>query len=351
MSGHDRRPKEAAQLGAYHSMLTGRTGYFIDSRGVRRTITEALRMGIVTFCPDGTWAMHEVDVDEANTAYELALAMRHQSKVSTLYAGKAIKSDTPPEWQAELNARLMEAITRIPADAPELGQLMQAWKAAGLPKASEGAVPPERFGEAMCLIHEHGSAWQPFPDAKVEEKTADIHVWAKVAERWRALPVDLRDACSAQGAHLPAITKTLVSEAEAEDWERLVSLAEVEHECRTVEVAALLGFVSDLEYPVASLAHELMVREFGPVDGWTKRDLELASAIWDCCTTTDLVAEDGRLIVRPRSAATYEANFGGKRAVVAAAKQAAQNFGLTPAPKKWDDLIGSPVLYAAVLAA
>lgn len=255
--------------------------------------------------------------------------------------------------QQRLNARLMEAITQIPADAPELAQLMQAWKAAGLPKASEGAVPPERFGEAMCLIHEHGSAWQPFPTGTVEEKTADSHVWAKVAERWRALPVDLRDACSAQGAHLPAITRTLVSEAEAADWERLVSLAEVEHECRTVEVQALLGFVSDLEYEVASLAHELMIREFGPVDGWTKRDLELASAIWDCCTTGQLHRNmDDRLAVNPDIAPGVLLDvYDGKRGAVAAAKKAAKQYGLTPSPSKWDDLLASPVLYAAVLAA
>lgn len=354
MSGHDRRPKEAAQLGAYHVMLTGSNGnsYFIDHRGHRRTITETLRMGIVTFCPDGTWAMHEVDVDEANTAYELALAMRHQSKVSTLYAGKAIKSDTTVEWQAVLNARLMEAITNIPADAPELGVLMREWKQRGLPKASEAQVTPDRFGEAMALIHRHGSRWQPFPEAPEEEATADLDEWGQIGDRFRRLPADLRAQVESWGAHLPSIAKTLVSESEAEDWNLLVKRAETEHECRLVEAEALFKFISELDYPIAATVRSLVAAMFGNISQWTKRDLELVAAIWDACTTAHLKLDmNNRLVVDAHQADNFAGETGGKRAAVAIAKQMAKQYGLTPSPSKWDDLIGSPVLYAAVLAA
>ena len=107
-----------------------------------------------------------------------------------------------------------------------------------------------------------------------------------------------------------------------------------------------------LRTAVAGLAVDLVTREFGPADRWTERDLELAAAIWDACSTGHLhrsMTDD--ITVNPDRTQTVTDLHGGKRAVVAIAKAKAKQYGLTPSPSKWDDLIGNPVLYAAVLAA
>ena len=76
----------------------------------------------------------------------------------------------------------------------------------------------------------------------------DAGILARLGERFKALPTDLQEKVSTQGAHLPAITKTLVSVSEAADWERLVDLAEQGHACRLIEARNLLKFIGDLEY-------------------------------------------------------------------------------------------------------
>lgn len=347
MSGHDRRPKEAAQLGAYHSMLTGRTGYYLNSRGQRRTIEDEdedeLRMGIVTFCPDGTWAMHEVEVTEAEKAYELALQMRHQSKVSTLYKGKATHSTDDGAFQARLNGELMDAILRIPADAPELGVLMRAWKEAGLPKASEGAVPPERYGEAMALIFKHGSPWQPFPDRPDADPTCPADRWERIAARFTALPVDLREDCLRRGAHLPnPSSRPLVSVTEAQDWDALIALAEEQADRRRKEACQLFRDLSALQCPA------LWQYLTDDVTTWTAKQVHLYRALWSCIDCGYFEAQDGALVVTGTDGLMETE---GKRQMVAQAKRHAKYFGITPVPSKWGDLLGSPLLYAAVVAA
>lgn len=346
MSGHDRRPKEAAQLGAYHSMLTGRTGFLLHPEtGDPQTITDELRIGIVTFAPDGTWAMHEVKPDEATTAYELALQMRHQSKVSTLYAGRAVQPDGVDELQARLNGELMDAILRIPADAPELAPLMREWQARDLPRASEGKVPPARFGEAMALIHRHAGRYQPFPEPKPAEPVCEADRWGRIAQRYFALPADLAEQVATQGAHLPSPSTPVVTVAEAQGWDRLIALAEEQADRRRREACELFRQLSALECPPVwqYLADDLTT--------WTESQVRLYRALWSCVDCGFLVPDVDVLVPDSKSCNELIEDEGGKRALVAKAKAKAKEYGITPVPSKWDDLIGSPLLYAAVIAA
>jgi len=345
MSGHDRRPKEAAQLGAYHSMLTGRTGFLLHPEtGDPQTITDELRIGIVTFCPDGTWAIHEVKPDEATTAYELALQMRHQSKVSTLYAGRAVQPDGVDELQARLNGELMDAILRIPADAPELRPLMKEWEARSLPRASEGKVPPARFGEAMALIFRHAGGYQPFPEPKPAEPVCNKDRWARIASRFMALPADLRDEAAVLGAHLPRPARPVVTVTQAQAWDRIVAGLEEQADRRRKEACEAFRRLSALDVA--------QVWQYLPDDltTWTATQLRLVWAMWSCLDCGFLVP-DGDVLAVDGSAAAELAETEGKREVVALAKQRAEVFGLTPRPSKWADVISSPVLYAVTVAA
>lgn len=87
--GHDRRGKEAAQLGGYRRMLT--EGYYFDDRGLRRQLEQLDYLAIVTFCGDGTYAIHYADLDAADRAFNLAMEMGEASKVSRLYPARPVK--------------------------------------------------------------------------------------------------------------------------------------------------------------------------------------------------------------------------------------------------------------------
>lgn len=347
MSGHDRRPKEAAQLGAYHSMLTGRTGYYMDSRGRRKTIDGELRMGIVTFCPDGTWAMHEVDTDEANAAYELALAMRHQSKVSTLYAGKAIVSEP-----FDPNPTLTEALGHVPEGCPEWKALANAWVAAGLGAPSQGQVPPERYGEAMALIFKHASRFQPFPYVEEPALCAKQDVADSLLIRLRNLPLDIRQQVLGYGTGLGSLDASTLLVEDAEDWDRHITAGEKKAGLRLAEAEDLRWLIVDIETGEGEAALRSIVRGLpDDVRHWTERDLTIAAACWKALDEDHLGLFGDELCVNvARADALVKTTEGGKRALTKIAKTKAQELGLTR-PSKWDDLMADPVLYAAVVAA
>lgn len=342
MSGHDRRPKEAAQLGAYHSMLTGRTGYYMDNRGRRRTIDGELRMGIVTFCPDGTWAMHEVDTDQANAAYELALAMREQSKVSTLYAGKAQVSEP-----FDPNPVLAAALANVPEGCDEWKRLADAWVTAGLGAPSQGQVPPERYGEAMALIHRYASKYQPFPAVKEEPLCVKQDVQNALLIRLRNLPLDIRQQVLDHGTGLGSLDGSTLTVADAEDWDRHIKGGEEKASLRRAEATDIVNLIIELGPDTVTA----VLKPLPNPHNWTERDLTVAAACWKALDENQLSLLGGELCVNLIPAHQLATDTeGGKRALTTIAKQKAQELGLTK-PSKWDDLMADPVLYAAVVAA
>jgi hypothetical protein len=334
MSGHDRRTKEAAQLGAYHVMLTGSNGgsYYMNHRGRRQTIDCELRMGIVTFCPDGTWAMHEVHIDEATAAYELALSMRHQSKVSTLYKGRAVVSEP-----FDPNPRLARAIDAVPNDAPEKMALAKAWQDAGLGKPSKGEVEPGRFGEAMHLIYTHTRRFQPFAASAEPEPIVSAHVVGELAERMAALPSDLAEEARRNAAGLPPLSSLRITEADVEDWDRVLQIAETAQKQRQQEAIGVFNMARQVDGCLALLPED--------IGSWTDRDLTLATAIVSAMQTEEITPTGAT-----ESSIKVELDLNGSKAgVKKTLKEKASNYGLD-CPSKWDDLVSDPVLWAVLVA-
>lgn len=328
---HARRPKEAAQLGGYHRMLT--RGYFMDDRGRRQQVEPGLRIAVITFGEDSTYAIHEVDPGSAERAYDLAMEMREASKLSTLMPYKAVYSE-----DFDPNPRLAAAIENVPNAAPEKMELAVAWKAAGLGQPSKGEVEPGRFGEAMALIYRHAARFQPFatgddtPQVMVDPEVAGV-----LAERLRALPADLADEARRNAAGLPVLTSLALTDSDVEDWDRVLCIAEKAHQARQQEAIGVFNMARQVDGCLALLPDDLGT--------WTDRDLTLATAIVSAMTNEEV---DSHGATTGSMKAELDLH-GGKTGVKKLAREKASEYGLD-APSKWDDLVSDPVLWAVLVA-
>lgn len=229
---HDRRTKEAAQLGGIIDMAAG--GYYMDDRGHRRQ-AEIRNAGIVTFTPDGTWAWHPVDPKVAVGAWWTALEMRHYTLVSNVY-GKAHRGAV-----LDVAAVAAERLANIP-DGPERSTLAQLWTSHGLPKVADLTL------EHWVTVDQLLTAAEPFPESKRPDVTFCTNEQvAELAARLRALPPDLRDGVLRAGGGLPALDSVVLTTEDAEDWERLVTPAESTAQGRRLEIDLILGQLDESE--------------------------------------------------------------------------------------------------------
>lgn len=328
---HARRPKEAAQLGGYHRMLTA--GYFMDERGRRQQVTDDLAVAVITFGEDATYAIHEVDWWEAERAYDLAMDMREASKLSTLMPNKAIHSEP-----FDPNPILKRAIDHVPDDAAEKSELSLAWKQAGFGRPSEGEVDASRFGEAMHLIYRHTARFQPFPNDNTKpQPIVAAEVVGALADRLRALPADIAEEARRNAAGLPSFQSLTITDADVDDWDRVLQVAEEAHQARQREAINVYQMARELPGILGLLPDDLGT--------WTDRDLTLATAIVSAAHTDE---------INVNGASDNSLNgelelHGGKNAVKKAARERAAEYGLD-VPSKWDDLVSDPVLWAVLVA-
>lgn len=333
---HDRRPKEAAQLGGYYKMLTD--GYYMDDRGRRQQVSPTdLAIGVITYGADGTYAVHEVDPVAAVDTYECSMDMREKSRLSFLMPAK-------PDYSEDFdpNPRLHSVIASIPDDTPEKIELSLAWKQAGFGKPSEGEVDASRFGEAMALIYRIAGTHIPFVATGQPDKTyAAEDVVRGLGERLRALPSDLRAEAERNAAGLPALASLVLTTADAEDWDRLLSVAEEAHTQRMMESTRLFRMAKEVD------ALHLLPEGLAT---WTDAELTIATAIVSAIHTEDLRVDGGKVHSTGYSQMTVLDCHGSKAAVKKIAREKAQEYGLD-APSRWEDLIADPVLWALVVAA
>lgn len=329
---HDRRGKEAAQLGGYHRMLT--QGYYMDDRGRRQRITETLTVAVVTFGADGTYAIHEVDPVAAEDAYDTAMAMRERTKISFLMPAK-------PDYSGDFdpNPRLSEVIANVPDDAPEKMVLNAEWIKAGFGRPSKGEVEPGRFGEAMALIYAHTAKYQPFAtDTTAPPETmVDVTVAEDLARRLRELPADLADEARRNATGLPALSSIALTQSDAEDWDRVLALAETAHRSRQQEAVGVFNMARQVDGALALLPDD--------IGTWTDRDLTLATAIVSALTTNAVTPDGATAVTQGHLLDMY----GSKAAVKKIAREKAGDLGID-APSRWEDLVADPILCAVLVA-
>jgi hypothetical protein len=328
---HARRPKESAQLGGYYKMLT--QGYYMDDRGRRQQVPATdLGIAVITYGEDGSYAIHEVEPPNAVEAYECSMEMREKSKLSFLMPNKAIHSEA-----FDPNPILKRAIDHVPDDAAEKMELSLAWKQAGFGRPSEGEVDASRFGEAMHLIYRHTARFQPFPNDNTKPQgIVAAEIVGGLADRLRALPADIAEEARRNAAGLPSFQSLTITDADVDDWDRVLSVAETAHQARQREAVNVFKMAS--EAGVLSLLPE-------DLGTWTDRDLTLATAVISAamCNEIDL---DGACSVSQSDLLDLH---GGKAGVKKLAKTKASELGLD-VPSKWDDLVSDPVLWAVLVA-
>lgn len=328
---HDRRPKEAAQLGGYHRMLT--KGYFMDPRGRRQQVTEELQVGVITFGADGTYAIHPVDPVAAEQAYDSAMQMRDRSKLSFLMPEKPTYGE-----DFDPNPLLKRAIDNVPDDAPEKMELSLAWKHAGFGRPSEGEVDASRYGEAMHLIYRHTAQHQPFVGDNPEPVViVAADVVGALAARMAALPVDIQAEAIRNSVGLPHLASLRMTQADVDDWDRVLRVAEEAHTQRQREAINVYQMARELPGILGLLPDDLGT--------WTDRDLTLATAIVSAAHTDEINANGAS----DNSINGELELHAGKNGVKKLARERAKEYGLE-APTKWDDLIADPVLWAVLVA-
>lgn len=173
---HDRRAKEAAQLGAYaHCLLHG---VYVDERGHDRTLERIDHCEVVTFCPDGTYAVHRVELADALRAHEARMPFVSLG-VGDLYA-KAERGMAPTVaevFQAELDA--MDDECRM--------ALAMLWREHGMPRIAE--LTEAHYATARRLFMQAGpfEGHEPtVPPLATDQQRDDIR------RRLAALPDDIR---------------------------------------------------------------------------------------------------------------------------------------------------------------
>lgn len=327
---HDRRPKEAAQLGGIVEMA--RDGYYMDDRGYRRQ-AEIDATGIVTFAPDGTWAWHPVEPDVALASWTTALAMRPHTLVSNVY-GKATRGET-----LDVPALTKQRFAAIERDTPEWMGLAKAWTQHGLPQQSADLTIDD-WPTVDALL----TRFEPFPTterAPVTYVTADEV--RDVKTRLAALPPDLAAEVLRTASGLPDLVSPVLTTDDLEDWERALSPAESTAAGRLVAIGIILGQLDEEHPPVALAA----VTVHFPDDqaAWTDDDITRCAELVDAYLAGDLILRHGALIVSPRVIEGLP-----KLEFRMKAKTVAEAIG-RPTPKKFGDVVDDLVLYAATRAA
>ena len=228
---HDRRPKEAAQLGGIIDMACG--GYYFDDRGCRRRL-EVDGCGIVTFAPDGTWKYHPVEPSVAVESWRTALTMRRFTLVSEVY-GKATGGPT-----LDVAAICAERLAAIPVDSRERNDLAMAWRQHGLPAIADLTVSDWALADHLLTMAEPFAGPNPKPTTFATNDEC-----RQIADRIRALPPDLREQVTRSGGGLPPLTSPTLSAEDLEDWERLVTPAESTAAGRLVEINIILRQIEE----------------------------------------------------------------------------------------------------------
>jgi hypothetical protein len=318
---HDRRSKEAAQLGAYAWCLTN--GCYISDRGTDRQLERVDRCEVVTFCPDGTYAIHGVETADAIAAHEARMAFVDLG-VSRLYQ-PAVKGEG--EAIGDLFARRLEALTD-----GERSQLAALWSGHGLPRIAELTE------DHRCTAHRLFAQVEPWPSVDRDVPLlATAEQCAEVLDRIRALPSDIRDDVAARGAALRSLESGIATVEDLEDWERLAAHGEAAHGER---LAAFEVALSPVE------RSQLAVTLGRPEEQWTSLDCAQAWVLDEAARAEGLTIrhdeerDEGRLV----PAATLD---GDKRTLLRAARDAAEALG-RPRPAAWADVEADVVVWAAV---
>lgn len=303
---HDRRTKEAAQLGGYISAL--RTGGYIDGHG-RRHVISPTRAVIVTFAPDGTYATHDVDVDRAVELHRMRLPLRDVNVANTFAKAN--------HGHVDHNAALQARLDALDPDAKEA--LRQAWIRHHMPKIAE--IDIDTYGTAVRLFE----TVEPFRTPERTVEYVDLATVKTLIARWRFMPGDLvdvveREALMAGGGSLMG---SGVDSDQADVWDHWIGLGEWARDMRH----QLITEVLKLEGHAEAIGR--------PWQDWTDRDVDLACAIDEC---GDVDPE------------RLERAAGGKRNAVTAAKAECSQWGL-PAPSKFADVCDDVRVYAVTLAA
>ena len=315
---HDRREKEAAQLGAYAWCLTN--GCYVDERGRDRTLERIDWCEVVTFCPDGTYGIHRIETDVAIAAHEARMCFVDLG-VGALY-GKAVRGSAPSPaecFQARLDA----------LGDDERMRLAKLWTVHQMPRIAE--LTEDHYLSAARLF----AQVEPWPERA--ERVAPLATTEQVVDlldRVRALPTDLATAVTDAAAGLRSLQSAFVSVDDLEDWERLVTPAEASAQRRRDEILSMLG-----EHLVG-----LPVTLGRAYEQWTELDLERAYVLAEA-VEAGVLEVDGDGYRAPAAP-----HLGPKREVLAAAKVEAAPLGL-PTPKKYDDVLADVVLFAATWAA
>jgi hypothetical protein len=312
-SRHDRRSKEAAQLGAYAWCLTN--GCYISDRGTDRRLERVDRCEVVTFCPDGTYAIHGVETADAVAAHEARMPFVDLG-VADLYQ-PAVKGEG--EAISDLFARRLAALTD-----GERSQLAALWSGHGLPRIAA-------LTEAhRCTAHRLFAQVEPWPSVdRNVPPLATAEQCADVLDRIRSLPSDIRDDVVARGAALRSLDSGLATVEDLEDWERLAAHGEAVHGQRLASIAALTG----VDMAAATLGL--------PPHRWTSLDLACAYVLDEALSAHGLaVSDEGRL-------GPAVALSGDRRRLLRAARDAAEALG-RPRPAAWADVEADVVVWAAV---
>ena len=322
---HERRPKEAAQLGGIIDMACG--GYYFNDRGHRRQL-EVDGAGIVTFTPDGTWRWHPVEPAVAVESWRAALNIRPHTLVSHVY-GKAV-SGQPLDVVSATKARL----ATIPDGSPEKMRLAKQWTQHRLPQVPDLTV--DDWPTVDLLL----SQSEPFPGNNPETATfCTLEDAATLAARLRALPPDLRAAVLRSGGALTSVDSPVMTTDDLEDWERILTPTEAKAARRLEEIDFHLGPLA--EDVVAAVTACFTV----PRKDWVDSDLERLAELIDAHEAGDLIIRDGRLIVSPRVVESLP-----KLETRTKAREVATKIG-RPVPSKYDAVMCDVVLYAATRAA
>lgn len=312
---HDRREKEAAQLGAYAWCLTN--GCYVDERGRDRTLERVDHCEIVTFCPDGTYGVHRVELDVAIAAHEARMAFVGLG-VTALY-GKAERGAAPPP--AECFQRRLDAL-----GDEDWMRLAKLWTVHQMPRVAE--LTDEHYLTAARLF----AQVEPWPEVPVRiAPLATTEQVVELLDRLRALPADLAARVVEGATGLRSLHSAFVDVDDLEDWERLLVPAEAAAARRTQEILEHLG------------EHLLVLPPTigRPYPEWTEHDLEAAYVLVE---VADELAEGDACWAVPESPVVTD-----KRGFVALAKAEAARLG-RPTPKSFADVCHDVVTYAAAHA-
>lgn len=332
-TSHDRRTKEAAQLGGYASMISGRTGYHLDARG-RRCTGPVDAVAVVTFCPDGTYAVHlTLDLDTALAAYDEALSMMRFVSVPKVYT-KAHKGAP-----LDVAAVVAERLGRIERDTPEWMTLTQEWTRHGLPR-SASMLTLDDWATADILL----TRAEPFRVAEAAPTAYATHEEAgEVEARIRALPAELRAEVLRAGAGIGSLSSGHATVEQVEDWERLVTPAESAADGLAVQLGIVIDQIAGDD--AARTAVGLALPELGERAAWTDDLVDRCAEVVDAHLAGDLIVRDGAFIVSPKVIESMTP----KTEWTAAAKPVAKALGRT-SPRKFADVVNDVALFSALRA-